>query len=383
MRAIACSEPNKPEIALLLAHYEAYLALLFKGFDMRVILTYLRGAACFLVISLSTGLADERHAIYYGPAELPPVGFTGNQFVDSKGCVYIRTGGSGEINWTPRLTSKLEMVCGFAPSFKQGSTLSKVVNPKSLKAPAEAKKPGLVSSNAELTPKNIVQQTQPATKSHSQTNSHRIENGRKGLQVPLSMQTVRGYIGPTQVPAGYRVAWEDDRLNPARGLQSVSGLRASDRIWSRTVPREMGFPQGKSATRANDRKLVYPFTNIEQQAAFLEAKGAYILQPQDGGAITLVPRANAIAGSGITNASTGKGGGALVQVATFGVIANAEKTKSRLSAMGLPVRERRLARSGKNYRVIFVGPFADAAQTKTALAAARRAGFSDAFIVRR
>lgn len=350
---------------------------------MRFILTYLCGLACFLVISLSAGLADDSSTISSGPAELPPVWFSGNQFVDSKGCVYIRTGGYGDVKWTPRLTHELEIVCGFEPSFKQNATVLKAVDPKSLQAPAEVKKSSLVTSNVVSTPKKITQKNHPTTKSLSGSTSPRVENGDKRSPVPLPVQTVRGDIGPTQVPSGYRNAWEDDRLNPARGLQSVSGLRASDRIWSRTVPREMGLPQGKSATRANDRKLVYPFTNIEQQAAFLEAKGAYILQPQDGGAITLVPRANAIAGSGITNASTSKASGALVQVATFGVIANAEKTKSRLTAMGLPVLERRLARSGKNYRVIFLGPFTDAAQTKTALASARRIGFSDAFIVRR
>ncbi len=44
-------------------------------------------------LSFSTSLAAESLAKSNGPAELPPAGFTGSQFVDSKGCVYIRTGG--------------------------------------------------------------------------------------------------------------------------------------------------------------------------------------------------------------------------------------------------------------------------------------------------
>jgi len=109
-------------------------------------------------------------------------------------------------------------------------------------------------------------------------------------QFPLAVQTVRGNIGPTRVPEGYRSAWEDDRLNPSSGLQTVAGLRASDQIWSRKVPREMEFNNGKTDMGTVDRQLVYPFTDIKQQRTFLDAKGNYVLEPRDGEAIALVPR---------------------------------------------------------------------------------------------
>ncbi|HKL65902.1 MAG TPA: SPOR domain-containing protein [Roseovarius sp.] len=50
------------------------------------------------------------------PAEFPPVSYTGTQYVDSAGCVFIRAGvGEGE-TWVPRLTRSREPLCGFTPS---------------------------------------------------------------------------------------------------------------------------------------------------------------------------------------------------------------------------------------------------------------------------
>jgi len=50
------------------------------------------------------------------PAELPPPDFTGNQYVDSEGCVFIRAGTDGTVIWVPRVTRTREQLCGFQPS---------------------------------------------------------------------------------------------------------------------------------------------------------------------------------------------------------------------------------------------------------------------------
>ncbi|MEM8979097.1 MAG: SPOR domain-containing protein [Pseudomonadota bacterium] len=69
------------------------------------------------VVFLSAGLAPAqqlRDAL--NPAEFPPDTFTGNQYVDSRGCVYIRAGISGRTTWVPRVTRDRRLVCGFQPS---------------------------------------------------------------------------------------------------------------------------------------------------------------------------------------------------------------------------------------------------------------------------
>ncbi|WP_422047769.1 SPOR domain-containing protein [Shimia sp.] len=51
------------------------------------------------------------------PAEFPPANFQGKQFVDSRGCVYIRSGVDGVTTWVPRVTRDRKVICGFKPTF--------------------------------------------------------------------------------------------------------------------------------------------------------------------------------------------------------------------------------------------------------------------------
>lgn len=56
------------------------------------------------------------------PAEFPPNDFKGKQFVDSRGCVYIRAGVDGATTWVPRVTRERKVICGFKPTFSQAQT---------------------------------------------------------------------------------------------------------------------------------------------------------------------------------------------------------------------------------------------------------------------
>lgn len=52
-----------------------------------------------------------------GPREQPPASFRGQQFVDSRGCVFLRGGVAGSTTWVPRVSANRRQLCGFPPSF--------------------------------------------------------------------------------------------------------------------------------------------------------------------------------------------------------------------------------------------------------------------------
>ena len=68
------------------------------------------GAAIWLVL---VGPSAAELAV---PAELPPEDYAGQQYVDSKGCLFLRAGPKGNENWVPRVTRDGVPLCDNPPS---------------------------------------------------------------------------------------------------------------------------------------------------------------------------------------------------------------------------------------------------------------------------
>lgn len=79
-------------------------------------MTFTRLVAIALTAGVLTTGAAEAQIKRTQPAEFPPASYTGKQYVDSKGCVFIRAGIDGTVSWVPRVTRARKIICGFTPS---------------------------------------------------------------------------------------------------------------------------------------------------------------------------------------------------------------------------------------------------------------------------
>ena len=77
-------------------------------------------AALIAATSVCWMAPAEAQTRYREPAEFPPVSFQGSQYVDSRGCIFVRAGISGATTWVPRVTATRQNICGARPSLADG-----------------------------------------------------------------------------------------------------------------------------------------------------------------------------------------------------------------------------------------------------------------------
>lgn len=172
----------------------------------------MRGLALGLIL---TGGMAAAQAEYSVPAEFPPDNYSALQYVDSRGCAYIRAGVEGAVNWLPRVTRERTPMCGLQPTFANSpSTVSPVVVPP---APVAAS----------VAAASVPRSTQTVS---SSANS--------------SLRTAQA---PTRLPPGYVLVWDDDRLNRRRAQGTPQGEAAMARIWTDDVPAKLVPPETLAA----------------------------------------------------------------------------------------------------------------------------------------
>lgn len=286
-----------------------------------------------------------------GPAELPFAEYAGQSYVDSKGCMFLRAGYGGAATWVPRVDKDRKLICGKTPTnaTATGADAATLVRPNGRKIPATPRKAQLAVPQVPVmigcpvsvpvarryattdggsvvictaTNGSLTGARSPIYPAGSGVGAALSANRVAEVKIPLPQQS-NAAVDARWPPAGYELAWSDDRLNPQRGKGAAE---------RQAVP-------AAAAKRQNPA-----------------AQPAAIAVPSGGS------------------------GTYYVQVGTFGESSNADGASARLTRMGMPVSKGKFSKQGKALQVIYAGPFASGADVQAALAVAREAGFSDAFI---
>jgi hypothetical protein len=400
-------------------------------------------AAAVVALGLSSTALAQSVADIGGPREMPPAGYTQQQYVDSRGCVFLRAGLGGQVRWVPRIGDNRRPICNATPTFGRAArdaVAALDAAEEGMTAPAPAEAPRVAANTARATPvapaaprpaatarvpaesyvpapvanvapapvlrprpasiapapvtrlaatgstgRRIACTTAaPVAERVALTNGgsvivctrgdgtldgwrapiypdgapvgasilppeHRAAGTRMAGYAPLGQPQHAPQAGTARAPAvaatipvpeGYKLSWDDDRLNPLRGVRTLQGEAQQDRVWTRTVP----------ATAVADA----PRPRADRQAVVtVSTKG----QPQ---AELPAPSARPL----------------YIQVGAFGDPANAQGSTARLQAAGLPVA---ISRS-RGLQVVMAGPFGSQAEAAQALSIARGAGFGDASV---
>ena len=339
------------------------------------------------------------------PAELPPRDFTGAQYIDSAGCVFLRDGRA----WVAALTDDQAQVCGFPPSRTawtgHGPALrSGPPGDEAAKIERDLLLLTITTDGADMALDDAVDlsavgRTGAAVPAGGSGASPGLDvNAKDGIGAEiargLAMQRQVGAIAPSYPPTderlcallGLRQAGVDPLAigdDPTGGLCSGRAAKISGYRLAGAAPMGDGqVARGEAHRQANRLSGSEPAPKQADAGLGPGSKTAAIA------AEGVVPSASPKSGQGAVGEKAAAArqaldkvelvgpGARFVQIGRFDP-AGAEIAAKALASRGYPVvRETRLGSDGK--RFVMAGPFATRAALIAALDSIRRAGYGRA-----
>jgi hypothetical protein len=236
-------------------------------------------AIAALFVTVSALAAQELE----GPANLPPPGFDGQQFVDNAGCAFARAGVSGNTVWVARVNQSRDQICGLAPTFGATAVAAapapvQAPAPRPVAAPAPAADPGMPIPTVAST----VRAPTPAPAAAAPTEPRRLTlaqacEGRTGIQPDLrdarTGQPVDcGGTAPAATPAPASLTLAD-----ACARQAATGTRLIDSATGQPIA--CATTVATAPTAAEPRHLTLAAACAEQAARGVILTNATTGQP--------------------------------------------------------------------------------------------------------
>ena len=368
------------------------------------------------------------------PADSPPPGFAGQQYVDSRGCLYARAGMGANENWVARIDRDRKPICGQTPTRTQmAEALALLAAPDPVMPPAAnaapaapARAPAAVTAVAPA-PAPVAppaaQQPRPAAAAAASAAapvapppaaprastdgcpSHApwgryfdLRRGGRTLICSNSLDRLDQLQGSTATGTAPGSATATASVSPMMAMAQAIALPAAPSqaqleaeqkaraLRARLVEDEALSKPPPGYKSAWDDGRLNPMRGVRTEAGERQMERVWVpgspmkAQPSELPPSPVVGQMPAMTGSHAAPAKGSQVQGTRVQVGSFADAANAQTVAARIQAMGLPVSLGQAQVRGKSVQVVSAGPFASKAEASAAQAALRGAGFTDSIL---
>ncbi len=299
------------------------------------------------------------------PVPPPPDDYSGAQYIDGAGCVYVRSGAS----WQQRLDRDGTQVCGFPPSLPFGDGYAGPV-PSAQERLATMLASDLRPGEWAVDPNPIEERRDPAPTpgddrlTRDVADSLQVVGQVRGAAAAsvVGGDRVCGLLGYAPAGSGQPVVGHDVTLGLCPGMragvpapQIVAGVAPKDEA---ARPRDNGAKAVSAPPTKSGAKQRQPASTV--RTAPDRARPAPV-ERASGDQPEMIPAS-----------------ARFVRVSAFADDGNATLVLRKLSDMGYPVGQRYEQRGGKRLRVVMAGPFTDRQALISALNKIRGNGYPGA-----